>query len=107
MFLRDAHLVISDPCYSIMGFEFGLFDDLPATDPSIRVQTSCHCFFFYFFFICAIFMKREMKRKRVTHVVFSHLPTSEAVNRGLVFTLILCRVHLKFKGWRAGSITLL
>lgn len=34
------------------------------------------------------------ERKQATHIVFSHLPTSEALNRGLVFTLILCRVHL-------------
>lgn len=30
VFLRAACLVISDPCYSIMGCEFGLFDDLLA-----------------------------------------------------------------------------
>lgn len=28
MFFFAACLVISDPCYSIMGFEFGLFGDL-------------------------------------------------------------------------------
>lgn len=82
----------------------------PTTDPSIRAQPSRHCFvccIAIFFFHLWDLYEEGNERKRVTRVVFSHLPTSEALNRGLVFTLILCRVHLKFKGWRAGSITLL
>lgn len=88
----------------------------PTTDPSIRVQASCHCFvpciaispssFFFFFHLYDLYEEGN-ERKRVTRVVFSHLLTSEALNRGSVFTLILGSVHLRFKGWRAGSVTLL
>lgn len=83
----------------------------PTTDPAIRAQPSHHCFvccitFFFFFHLWDLYEEGN-ERERVTRVVFSHLPTSEALNRGSVFTLIVRRVHLKFKGWRAGSITLL
>lgn len=82
----------------------------PTTDLSIRVQPSppllCALHHIFFFHLWDLYEEGN-ERKRVTRVVFLHLPTSEAANRGSVFTLILCRVHLRFKGWRAGSITLL
>ena len=51
-------------------------------------------------------MKEENERKRVTQVVLPHLPTSEAVNSGPVFALILCRARRKFKGQRPEEASL-
>lgn len=82
----------------------------PMTDPSVRTWpfSPLLCvlrhIFFFFFHLWDLY-EGGNERRWVTRVVFSHLPTSEALSRSSVFTLILCRVHLKFKGWRPQSIT--
>lgn len=79
----------------------------PTTDPLIRQHPPLYCLVccITFFFHSGDLYEDRYERRRVTLVVFSHPLTSQALNRGLMFTLIVHRLPPEVKGCRAGSIT--